>query len=273
MSEVRRLDSGQQQESSFALVANAVLSDRSPAQRWHRDNWSNHAERYAADLQLIRPRVPLGANLMEIGSAPCHMTAILKQSGYNVVGVDIKPSRVADFIESMGLDVRECDCELAPLPFEDGSFSGALLCDTVEHLRIDPLIVLSEINRILVPGGVLLLTTPNVYSLPSIARFALGRSMADPLTEFRKIRELGHMGHVREYSAGEMVRLIGALGLEPEVVTHRSHRGHGRKAAVLRVLYGVTPRRFQREIVIIARKTVEAARLRPLSPGIEVPSR
>jgi hypothetical protein len=69
-----------------------------------------------------------------------------------------------------------------------------MLCDTFEHLRIDPAFVLSEINRVLAPGAALVLTTPNVYSLPSLGRFLLGRSIADPLTEFGKLRNLGHMG-------------------------------------------------------------------------------
>ncbi len=114
------------------------------------------------------------------------MTALLKLAGYATVGVDIDPERVGDLIRRFDLDVRRCDIERSPLPFDDERFACVMLCDTFEHLRIDPAFVLSEINRVMVPGGALLLTTPNVYSLPNLARFLLGRSIADPLDRVRE---------------------------------------------------------------------------------------
>jgi ubiquinone/menaquinone biosynthesis C-methylase UbiE len=47
----------------------------------------------------------------------------------------------------------------APLPFEDGSFEAVLLAETIEHVR-DVQLVLSEVRRVLAPGGTLALTTP-----------------------------------------------------------------------------------------------------------------
>lgn len=141
-----------------------------PARAWHLDNLYNHEQRYLADLRLIEGW-RLEGPVLEIGSAQCHMTALLQFAGHAVVGVDGQPERVADFIENAGLDVRRCDIERTALPFQDASFAGALLCETFEHLRIDPAFVLSEVNRVLAPGAPLLLTTPNVYSLPSLARF------------------------------------------------------------------------------------------------------
>jgi SAM-dependent methyltransferase len=47
----------------------------------------------------------------------------------------------------------------APLPFEDGSFEAVLLAETIEHVR-DVQLLLSEVRRVLVPGGTLALTTP-----------------------------------------------------------------------------------------------------------------
>jgi SAM-dependent methyltransferase len=47
----------------------------------------------------------------------------------------------------------------APLPFGDGSFEAVLLAETIEHVR-DVQLLLSELRRVLVPGGTLALTTP-----------------------------------------------------------------------------------------------------------------
>jgi SAM-dependent methyltransferase len=46
-----------------------------------------------------------------------------------------------------------------PLPFEDGAFDLVLCAETLEHVR-DVQGLLSEVRRVLSPGGVLALTTP-----------------------------------------------------------------------------------------------------------------
>jgi SAM-dependent methyltransferase len=51
-----------------------------------------------------------------------------------------------------------------PLPFSDGSFETALLSDVLEHTR-HPATVLREIQRVLAPGGTLLLNVPFYYWL------------------------------------------------------------------------------------------------------------
>jgi SAM-dependent methyltransferase len=172
---------------------------------------------------------------------------------------------VAELIGQCQLDVRTCDIEREPLPFADGSFACALLCETFEHLRVDPLFTVSEIHRVLQPGGRLLLTTPNVYSLPTLGRILLGRSYADPYVEFSKLRDLGHMGHVREYAMKEVTRFLVRSGFSLEMTAYRSTgtRG-GRLGRVLKLAYRVLPRFLRREIVVVARKTGEGARLTPL---------
>jgi SAM-dependent methyltransferase len=243
----------------------AVRSQAGWAAQWHATDLIAHETRYLADLRLVAGLDP-GGPIVEIGSAPCHMTALLQLNGYRVVGVDVAPQRVRDLIERIGLDVRCCDVEQSRLPFADGQFAGALLCETFEHLRVDPAFVLSEICRVLSIGGFLLLTTPNVYSLPSVARFALGRSVADPLIEFGKLRTLGHMGHVREYSAHEVTQFVQALGFAVESVDYRYHvNRRSRRSRILGIAYKAVPRRFRREIVVVARKTGNGPLLEPLS--------
>jgi SAM-dependent methyltransferase len=256
---------GRDGDTPLQTLKAAVRSQSGRAAQWHALDLLAHEQRYLADLRLVAGLASDGP-IVEVGSAPCHMTALLHLNGYRVVGVDVAPQRVRDLIERIGLDVRCCDAEQSPLPFADGQFTGALLCETFEHLRIDPAFVLSEICRVLSVGGFLLLTTPNVYSLPSVARFALGKSVADPLMEFGKLRTLGHMGHVREYSAREVSRFIQAFGFAVESVDHRYHvNRRSRKGRLLGAAYHVVPRRFRREIVIVARKIGHVPPLEPLS--------
>ncbi|HEX6734036.1 MAG TPA: class I SAM-dependent methyltransferase [Azonexus sp.] len=256
------------QHKPMDLLWAAVHNQSGPVGGWHRDNLYHHGRRYLADLQLLTDLAPAGL-ILDVGAAPCHMTALLHCSGHRVVGIDANPERVAGFIRQFGLDIRHCDIERAPLPFADASIACVLLCETFEHLRIDPAFVLSEIHRVLAPGAPLLLTTPNVYSLPSLGRFLLGRSIADPVLEFAKLRTLGHMGHVREYSAGEVSRFLEAAGLAVATVDYRYYPSPapGWKRRLLHCAYRVLPRRFRRDLVIVARKTGTGPRLAPLLPA------
>ncbi len=54
-------------------------------------------------------------------------------------------------------------------PYGDAYFSTVLCCELLEHLTEDPMHMMAEINRILRPGGHLVLTTPNIGSLRAIA--------------------------------------------------------------------------------------------------------
>lgn len=242
------------------------MAHSGPARDWHLDNLHHHERRYRQDLALVDALAPEGT-VLDVGSAPCHMTAVLQLSGYDTIGVDVDPTRVGGLIRQFALDVRRCDIEREPLPFADESFACALLCETFEHLRIDPAFVLSEIHRVLLPGAPLLLTTPNVYSLPSLGRYLLGRSVADPVQEFGKLRRLGHMGHVREYSAGEVVRFLGAGGFALQSLDYRSSdMARGWQRRLLGLAYRVAPRWMRRDVVIVARRLEAGPRLVPLVP-------
>lgn len=257
------------EHNPIAMLWAAIETQHGVVRTWHIENLYHHQRRYLADLQIIAQLAPRGM-ILELGSAPCHMTALLKCTGHSVIGIDACPERVADFVRQFDLDVRRCDIERSPLPFADASMSCALLCETFEHLRIDPAFVLSEINRVLAPDAPLLLTTPNVYSLPSLGRFLLGRSIADPTEEFAKLRSLGHMGHVREYSAREVRRFLETCGFTVQSVDYRYYpqAAPGLKRRLLNLAYRLLPRRFRRDIVIVARKARESSRLLPVVPAI-----
>src|SRR5207248_11686642 len=60
------------------------------------------------------------------------------------------------------------DAERDAFPYPDDHFRAVLCCEMMEHLANDPMHMIAEINRILVPGGYLVLTTPNISSFRSI---------------------------------------------------------------------------------------------------------
>ena len=61
-----------------------------------------------------------------------------------------------------------------PFLMRTNYFSTVLCCELLEHLFEDPMHLMSEINRILKPGGHLVLTTPNMASMRAIAAILQG---------------------------------------------------------------------------------------------------
>ena len=66
--------------------------------------------------------------------------------------MDINPDRSKHFIEKYNLDVKKCDIENEKIPFENDWFDFILFNEIFEHLRIDPIYTLREVNRVLKPS-------------------------------------------------------------------------------------------------------------------------
>lgn len=248
-------------------VARAVLEGKLGNDLWHRTNFLAHRNRYLHDLTIVMGLVAADTRILEIGSAPGHFTAALRLAGFEVMGVDLAPERIRDLCDRFGLSIAACDVEREPLPYPDHSFACVVCAETYEHLRWDPFFVLSEIHRVLKHGGLLLLTTPNLYSVQNIARFLTGRSIADPLLEFGKLRSLGHMGHIREYSGAQMRRILASHGFV--VQRHSFHDysdGSTRRGRAKMLIFSLTPRRFRTFQSIVASRSADGPHLSPL-PG------
>jgi SAM-dependent methyltransferase len=96
-------------------------------------------------------------------------------------------------------------------PYESGSFDVVLFCELLEHLLMDPVATLRQIHRVLKPGGVLVLTTPNVARLDNVLAMVGGANIYDPYSGF------GPYGrHNREYIRHELHRLLDFAGFDVE---------------------------------------------------------
>ncbi|HEX6977540.1 MAG TPA: methyltransferase domain-containing protein [Patescibacteria group bacterium] len=183
----------------------------------------DHKNRYINDLSLINKYFKKGKSkkVMEIGSLPCHMTYCLKEMGFNTFGIDINPKVLSKFIRKCNLDVRKCDIEKQRLPFPDNYFDNILFNEVFEHLRIDPLSTLKEINRVMKPKGIMILTTPNLYALHKIIMFNTGKGFNNAYIEFEKLSKYGYMGHIREYSVNEVKNILEKSGFKVKKVEYK----------------------------------------------------
>jgi SAM-dependent methyltransferase len=120
----------------------------------------------AALARLLALRLPPGARVLD---APCgdgSLSAALRAARYDPSGADVDPSAagvLGDAFRLVNLD--------GPLPWPDQTFDAVVSTEGIEHLE-NRFAFLRELARVLKPGGLLILTTPNIVSLRSRIRFA-----------------------------------------------------------------------------------------------------
>lgn len=119
-------------------------------------------------LELLRDREVRGRRVFEGSCGRGRLTRELRALGCEVVGstFDADSPLPADVRCLTGVDLNE------RLPLEDESFDVAVLQEVIEHLE-SPAHAIREVNRILVPGGRWILTTPNALCLRSRLHFLL----------------------------------------------------------------------------------------------------
>ncbi|HZO51776.1 MAG TPA: glycosyltransferase [Bryobacteraceae bacterium] len=118
--------------------------------------------------------------------------------------------------ERFTCEVDLFDAERDRFPYEDGSFDTVLCGELVEHLTADPMHMMTEIHRILKPGGHLVLTTPNIGSLRAIAAILSGYHPGFFPAYIKPAEEGAETDarHNREYTAREVYLLFHDAGFD-----------------------------------------------------------
>jgi len=101
---------------------------------------------------------PLG-RVLDYGCGNGAFLQRLAARGADCTGVDIDAERVAVGVPEVRHRLTAIQPD-EPLPFPNGSFDTVVILEVIEHVR-DERAVLSELGRVLAPGGHLLLTTPH----------------------------------------------------------------------------------------------------------------
>ncbi|MCZ7545990.1 MAG: class I SAM-dependent methyltransferase [Anaerolineae bacterium] len=107
---------------------------------------------------------------LDIGCGSGMPVRAASELGWEAVGVDINRVLIDLGKEKLGVDLRCVD--LLDCGFEDDYFQFIRLRDVIEHLP-NPYQMLAEVRRILAPGGVVLVVTPNEDGLPTQLRLLL----------------------------------------------------------------------------------------------------
>jgi glycosyltransferase involved in cell wall biosynthesis/SAM-dependent methyltransferase len=133
---------------------------------------------------------------------------------YGQAGVSEPRSVTSETGDTFTCEIDLFDAESDPFPYPNEHFKCVLCCELLEHLPTDPMHMVSEINRILQCGGYLVLTTPNIASLRSIAAVLQGFHPQLFSTYLRPKDGETDARHHREYTPLEIRQLLENSGFE-----------------------------------------------------------
>jgi 2-polyprenyl-3-methyl-5-hydroxy-6-metoxy-1,4-benzoquinol methylase len=119
--------------------------------------------------RVISRYARIGLRAADLGAGPGAMTARLQELGCDVVAVDRDAEGYAAAAQHLTLDFNQPDFSSA---LGAGSFSLVTAIEVIEHVE-SPIGFLRNVRLLLAPGGVAVLTTPNVDSLPARLKFLL----------------------------------------------------------------------------------------------------
>ncbi len=198
-----------------------------------------HVPRLARTLALV-PDPPLGhSRVLELG---CYMqiTPLLNQlCGYTEVrGAYYGTAGRIDHkvLGRFECDVDHFDAERDPFPYPDNHFDLVIAGEIIEHMIYDPMHLLIESQRILHEGGRILVTTPNIGSLASVAKTLEGKDNPQIYPNYKRPDDEPEIGHMREYTVWELGEAVKGAGFDIESLFTTGIEEYAGHAPLLKLL-------------------------------------
>jgi SAM-dependent methyltransferase len=135
--------------------------------------------RWAAELTA-------GGRVLDAGCGIGWGTVLLAESA-TAVGVDFSPPAIAEARREHGDRARFVEGDLRSLPLDDDDFDCVVCFETLAHVS-EPVRVLDELCRVLRPGGMLIVSSPNPAVYPAGNPLHLSETMPEELTHLLRAR-------------------------------------------------------------------------------------
>jgi SAM-dependent methyltransferase len=178
-----------------------------------------HLGRLVRTLELT-PRGTAADRILEMGAYMQITPALKTRCGYGEVrgcylgplGKTDQKSVTSSSGEEFRCEIDLFDAEKDKYPYPDGSFAAVVCCELLEHLSSDPMHLMAEVNRVLRPGGHLILSTPNISALRSVAAVLSGGHPGFYQHFIRPRDGSADPRHAREYTPTEMRKMFEGSG-------------------------------------------------------------
>ena len=218
----------------------------------HRGSRELIKSRLRAYLPFVEPLVELdkGAKTLDLGCGRGEWLELMAEVGFKSHGVDLDEGMLSVCVK-LGLSVDQGDAiaSLAALPSESQAIVSAF--HVVEHISFEQLqTVVSEALRILKPGGLLMMETPNPENIVvATCNFYLDPTHQRPIPP----QLLSFLAHYHGFARVKTIRLQ-----EPKNLTQSA------SLTLHDVLGGVSP-----DYAVIAQKTATAEVLKKIDTAFE----
>lgn len=198
---LRRLDPMPSAESASALYSDDYFRSGAALARGYDDYEAERDNMRATFRGRLRhlPKPVGNARLLDVGAAAGFFVEQARLAGWDAEGLELNGWAAEYAREKLGVPVRRGSLEDAGYP--DRSFAAVTLWEVIEHIP-QPREFIREIARILQPGGVLALSTPDAGS-------AVARVFGRRWLGWKKIPE-----HVFFYDRETLGRLLREEGFE-----------------------------------------------------------
>ena len=140
--------------------------------------------RYAETLKRLSEYRGEKTAALELGATRIFQYILSEKLGFqNVYGTKFreKPDQPLTRPFSITIDGKNVQSTFLTVNFEDEemplpneSLDLVLCCEVIEHMDVDPMFLMAELNRALKPGGTLFLTTPNSASSQNVWKILNG---------------------------------------------------------------------------------------------------
>lgn len=158
--------------------------------------------------------------LLDVGSYFGNFALLFRNIGFAVEAMDSYEEycpafdSILDLLADRGIVIRDsADAGTNMANLSSDSYDVVLCMGVLEHVPHTPRLLLEGITRVLRPGGVLVLDTPNLAYIYKRQALAQGQSVFPPI-ELQYRTEIPFEGHHREYTISEVKWMLEKVGHE-----------------------------------------------------------
>jgi SAM-dependent methyltransferase len=202
--------------------------------------WKVEHGRIRETLRRIPPAYGPEARLLDLGSTRAWLPLYRIVLGYERIVLNtaypesgfVDPAMHIRGVDAGRAQMSVYNVERDPFPHDDESVDVVLCLELLEHLAVDPMAMMAEVNRVLKPDGLFVLSTPNAVRNANLVNMILGE------------QPMGYVGyngfdtnrHNRQYTPWEIDALARAAGLTPMELTTFGRKSRGSVRDILAAL-------------------------------------